>query len=145
MSSDATVIGAVLLLAVGTLALRLTGPLLRARVELSPQLQALIDRAVAVLFCALIATSTLLQDGHHAGVARLLGFSSRAFWPGDGRPSSWSWWPPPAPRRPCACLAPPDATTAQPRSRIVLWDKIVISGAAGCRATQRCENRVAYR
>lgn len=73
MSSDATVVGAVLLLAAGTLALRLTGPLLRARVELSPQLQALIDRSVAVLFCALIATSMLLQDGHPAGVARTAG------------------------------------------------------------------------
>jgi branched-subunit amino acid transport protein len=72
---DATVVGAVLLLAVGTLGLRLTGPLLRARVELSPQLEALIDRSVAVLFCALIATSTLLQDGHHAGVARTAGVS----------------------------------------------------------------------
>jgi branched-subunit amino acid transport protein len=75
VSFDATVVGAVLLLAVGTLALRLTGPLLRARVEPSPQLQALIDRSVAVLFCALIATSTLLQDDRYAGVARTAGVS----------------------------------------------------------------------
>jgi branched-subunit amino acid transport protein len=75
VSVDATVVGAVLLLAVGTLALRLTGPLLRARVDLSPQLQALIDTSVAVLFCALIATSTLLQDGHYAGSARTAGVS----------------------------------------------------------------------
>lgn len=73
VSLDATVFSAVLLLAISTLALRLAGPLLRARVELSPQLQALMDRSVAVLFCALIATSTLLQDGHPAGVARTTG------------------------------------------------------------------------
>jgi len=68
-----TFVVAVLLLAVGTLALRMTGPLLRTRVELSPRLQALLDTSVAVLFCALIATSTLLHAGHYAGAARTAG------------------------------------------------------------------------
>ncbi len=73
MTLDAPLIAAVLLLAGGTLALRLTGALLHTWVELTPTLRALIDTSVAVLFCALIATSTLLEDGHLVSVARPLG------------------------------------------------------------------------
>ena len=63
---------AVALLAVGTLALRLAGTVLRSRVDPSPRLLALVDRAVAVLFVALVATS-LLEAGSVAGVARPTG------------------------------------------------------------------------
>jgi hypothetical protein len=63
---------AVVLLAAGTLALRLTGTLLRTRVEPTPRVLALVDRAVAVLFAALVATS-LLEAGHFAGIARTAG------------------------------------------------------------------------
>jgi hypothetical protein len=63
---------AVALLAAGTLAFRLTGTLLRSRVEPTPAVLTLVDRAVAVLFAALVATS-LLEHGHVAGVARPVG------------------------------------------------------------------------
>ncbi len=62
----------VAVLAAGTLALRLTGTLLRSRVEPTPRVLALVDRGVAVLFAALVATS-LLQDGSLAGAARVAG------------------------------------------------------------------------
>jgi Branched-chain amino acid transport protein (AzlD) len=63
---------AVALLAAGTLAFRLAGTLLRSRVEPTPAVLTLVDRAVAVLFAALVATS-LLEHGHVAGVARPVG------------------------------------------------------------------------
>ena len=62
----------VALLAVGTLVFRLAGTLLRSRVEPTPAVRTLIDRAVAVLFAALVATS-LLEDGRIAGIARPAG------------------------------------------------------------------------
>jgi branched-subunit amino acid transport protein len=71
--STVQLLGAVLLLAAGTMALRLAGPWLRTRVELTPRLQASIATAVAVLFSAVIATSALLQDQGPAGLARPLG------------------------------------------------------------------------
>ena len=70
MTTDRDLVAAVLLLATGTLALRLAGPALRTRLELTPRLQALIAMSVAVLFCALITTSALLQPDGFAGVAR---------------------------------------------------------------------------
>jgi hypothetical protein len=63
---------AVAVLAVGTLAFRLAGTLLRSRFEPTPAVLVLVDRAVAVLFAALVATS-LLEHGHLAGVARPVG------------------------------------------------------------------------
>jgi hypothetical protein len=59
-------------LAVGTLVLRLAGTVLRTRVEPTPAVLTLVDRAVAVLFAALVATS-LLEHAHIAGVARPVG------------------------------------------------------------------------
>lgn len=70
MTADRDLIAAVLFLAAGTLALRLSGSLLRTRLELTPRLQALIAMSVAVLFCALIMTSALLGPDGFAGVAR---------------------------------------------------------------------------
>jgi branched-subunit amino acid transport protein len=66
-------LSAVLLLAVGTLLLRLTGPLLRARTALTPHLQTVLTTGVAVLFTAVVATSTLLEGQHLAGPARPAG------------------------------------------------------------------------
>ena len=63
---------AVAVLAVATLGFRLAGTLLRTRVEPTPAVLLLVDRAVAVLFAALVATS-LLEQGHLAGVARPAG------------------------------------------------------------------------
>jgi branched-subunit amino acid transport protein len=70
MTSSRALLLAVLALAAGTLAMRLTGPALRSRLELTPHLKAQIDRSVAVLFCALIATSTLLDGDTPAGATR---------------------------------------------------------------------------
>jgi hypothetical protein len=63
---------AVAVLAVGTLGFRLAGTALRTRVEPTPTVLTLVNRAVAVLFAALVATS-LLEHGHIAGVARPVG------------------------------------------------------------------------
>ncbi len=60
-------------LAVATYAIRLTGPLLRARVVLPPAVERLAGLAAVVLLAALVATTTLL-DGHEpAGLARPTG------------------------------------------------------------------------
>jgi hypothetical protein len=73
MIAPATLVLAAAILAVGTFACRLAGPVLRARVELSPRVEKLVAVAVAVVFAALIATVALL-DGHDlAGFARPAG------------------------------------------------------------------------
>jgi Branched-chain amino acid transport protein (AzlD) len=63
---------AVAVLAAGTLAFRLAGTVLRTRVEPTPGVLTLLNRGVAVLFAALVATA-LLEHGHIAGVARPVG------------------------------------------------------------------------
>lgn len=68
---------AVLVLAAGTYAFRLAGPLLRARLakahggeaELPPRLTELLSTAATVLLVALIATAALTDAGDFAGVA----------------------------------------------------------------------------
>lgn len=70
MTGGAVLLAAVLVLGAGTLALRLTGPALRSRLEPTPWLQAQIDRSVTVLLSALILTSALLDGRVAAGVAR---------------------------------------------------------------------------
>jgi branched-subunit amino acid transport protein len=60
-------------LAVGTLALRLAGVLLRARLTPSERVQELLDTGVAVLFSALIATSALIEAQEFVGWARPIG------------------------------------------------------------------------
>ncbi|GAA3856148.1 AzlD domain-containing protein [Saccharothrix violaceirubra] len=52
---------AVLVLAAGTYAFRLAGPLLRDRITLSPRLRDLLATAATVLLFALVATSTLTK------------------------------------------------------------------------------------
>jgi branched-subunit amino acid transport protein len=64
---------AVFALGVGTFAFRLAGPVLRARVELSPRVEKLMMTGVAVLFAALVATSTLVGANEFAGYARPAG------------------------------------------------------------------------
>jgi branched chain amino acid efflux pump len=51
---------AVFALGLGTFAFRVAGPVLRARVELSPRVEKLMMTGVAVLFAALVATATLI-------------------------------------------------------------------------------------
>ena len=56
-------------LVIGTFALRIAGPALRTRVTLSPRIDTLTTTAVAVIFVAIVATSTLLTDKNFAGFA----------------------------------------------------------------------------
>ncbi|MCZ4077415.1 AzlD domain-containing protein [Rhodococcus sp. H36-A4] len=58
-----------LALTVGTMLLRMIGPLLRSRVTLSPRIEMLSSTAVAVLFVALVATQALIVDTEFAGFA----------------------------------------------------------------------------
>jgi branched-subunit amino acid transport protein len=70
-------ITAILILAAGTYAFRLAGPLLRARLarahggeaELPPRLTEVLSTAATVLLVALIATSALTDGGSFAGIA----------------------------------------------------------------------------
>ncbi len=68
-----TLVLAVVVLGAGTFALRLAGPVLRARVEPSPRVERLLAVSVAVLFAALVATATLLEEHGFAGPARPAG------------------------------------------------------------------------
>jgi len=60
-------------LAVGTYAFRLTGPLLRHRVRIPDRLERLASTAAAVLLVALAATAALTQGHDFAGWARPAG------------------------------------------------------------------------
>ena len=68
---------AILILAVGTYAFRLAGPLLRTRLarahggdaELPPRLTELLSAAATVLLVALLATAALTDGGKFAGLA----------------------------------------------------------------------------
>ncbi|MFF7589193.1 AzlD domain-containing protein [Kitasatospora purpeofusca] len=64
---------AVLLLAAGTYAFRLAGPLLGSRLTVSDRLRHLLAVAAAVLLVALIATGALTQGHDFAGWARPAG------------------------------------------------------------------------
>lgn len=64
---------AIFVLAAGTFAFRIAGPLLAGRFEFSEAAQAWMANAATVLLAALIATSTLVQDGGFAGWARFAG------------------------------------------------------------------------
>lgn len=66
-------IAAILVLAVGTYTMRLSGVLLRDRLELSDSLQRLLPMAASALLAALAATATLTEDGGFAGIARPAG------------------------------------------------------------------------
>ncbi|MBD0689979.1 branched-chain amino acid transporter [Streptomyces sp. CBMA123] len=64
---------AVLLLAVGTYAYRVAGPLLGRRLALSERLRHLLTVAAAVLLVALVATGALTQGHGFSGWARPAG------------------------------------------------------------------------
>jgi branched-subunit amino acid transport protein len=66
-------IAAILALGVGTYAMRLSGVLLRDRLELSDSLQRLLPMAAAALLAALAMTAALTEDGGFAGIARPVG------------------------------------------------------------------------
>ncbi|MEU9833966.1 AzlD domain-containing protein [Streptosporangium sp. NPDC048047] len=64
---------AIAVLAAGTYAFRLAGPLLRGRMELPGRLRSLLPAATAVLLTALAATAALTEGGGFAGWARPAG------------------------------------------------------------------------
>ncbi|MBA3907703.1 MAG: AzlD domain-containing protein [Pseudonocardiales bacterium] len=64
---------AVLSLAGGTYLIRLSGLLLRGRVNVPPRVERYLDLGATALLVALVAVSTFTQDGGFAGWARPLG------------------------------------------------------------------------
>ncbi len=66
-------IAAILLLACGTYAFRITGPLLRDRFRPGPRVTRLLSVAASVLLVALVATSALTEGHEFAGWARPAG------------------------------------------------------------------------
>lgn len=73
MSTGTGLVLATVVLGVGTFAFRFAGPVLRARVPLSPRLERLMAVAVVVLLAALVATSSLTESHAFAGPARPAG------------------------------------------------------------------------
>ena len=66
-------IAAIIALAAGTYGMRLTGVLLRERLELSDRLQRLLPMAAVAMLAALAGTAALMADQAFAGVARPAG------------------------------------------------------------------------
>ncbi|MQM24341.1 AzlD domain-containing protein [Glycomyces albidus] len=56
-------------LAVGTFLIRLSGPFLRGRVEVTDRVETILRRSATVVLAALVATSAVLVDGAWAGWA----------------------------------------------------------------------------
>jgi branched-subunit amino acid transport protein len=73
LPSTASLVLGVAVLAVGTFAIRVAGPLLQARTELSDRARELTDTATVVLLSALVVTAALVEGGSPAGVARPVG------------------------------------------------------------------------
>ncbi|MCY1021318.1 AzlD domain-containing protein [Pyxidicoccus sp. MSG2] len=63
----------ILLLAAGTYAFRLAGPLLSQRIQVSAHVQRLLTLSAIALLSALVATATLTSNGGFGGVARPAG------------------------------------------------------------------------
>jgi branched-subunit amino acid transport protein len=64
---------AILALAGGTYAFRVTGPMLHARIQLGDRVRRLLSVAAGVLLVALVATAALTEGHGFAGWARLAG------------------------------------------------------------------------
>lgn len=73
MSQSLLVLAGIVVLAVGTYAFRLAGPLLRTRAEVSERIEALLADAAIVLLMAVLTTTALTQDQEFAGFARVAG------------------------------------------------------------------------
>jgi branched-subunit amino acid transport protein len=69
---------AVLVLAVGTYAFRIAGPVLRTRLHLTAHVEGLLADAATVLLVALVATSALVDGQVLAGWARPAGVAVAA-------------------------------------------------------------------
>lgn len=63
----------VIVLAIGTFAFRIAGPLLRDRITLPDRAKELMSAAATVLLFALVATATLTSNRHFAGWALPIG------------------------------------------------------------------------
>jgi branched-subunit amino acid transport protein len=68
-----TLVVATLVLGAGTFAFRFAGPVLRARIELSPRSERLMATAAVVLLAALVAITALTAGHEFAGIARPAG------------------------------------------------------------------------
>ena len=66
-------LAAILVLAAGTFAFRIAGPVARHRVELPERVERLLSDAAVVLLVALAATSALMVGQDFAGLARPAG------------------------------------------------------------------------
>jgi branched-subunit amino acid transport protein len=66
-------VAAILVLAVGTYTIRLSGVVLRDRLELSDTLQRVLPMAAGALLAALATTAALMEGAAFAGVARPAG------------------------------------------------------------------------
>jgi uncharacterized membrane protein len=73
MTAPMTLVIAVAVLGTGTFAFRFAGPVLRARVEISPRLETLMEVSAVVLLAALVATAALLDGQDFVGFARPAG------------------------------------------------------------------------
>jgi branched-subunit amino acid transport protein len=72
-ASDTALVAATAVLGAGTFAFRFAGPVLRARVRLSPRVERVVQVAVVVMLAALVATSALTEGHGAAGLARPAG------------------------------------------------------------------------
>ncbi|MEU9094385.1 AzlD domain-containing protein [Streptomyces sp. NPDC087901] len=73
MTNTPLLVGAMLVLAVGTYAFRLAGPALRSKVAFPPAVEKLMERSAVVLLAALVATAALFEAHEWVGVARPIG------------------------------------------------------------------------
>ena len=64
---------AIVVLAVGTYALRFAGPVLRSRITVSPAVSRYLTLAAVALLAALIGTAALLNGTEFVGIARPAG------------------------------------------------------------------------
>ena len=71
--TTSTLLAGTAVLAAGTFAFRLAGPLLGERLTLAPRTRQLIDASTVVLLTALVATAALIQGHGSAGIARPAG------------------------------------------------------------------------
>ncbi|GAA3496047.1 AzlD domain-containing protein [Streptomyces prasinosporus] len=76
-------VAVILVLAVGTYAFRLAGPVLHGRVELPARVRELLSAGAVVLLVALLATGALTEGGGFAGWARPAGVLAGGF---------LAWW-----------------------------------------------------
>ena len=73
MNDPVLLIVAIGVLAVGTFALRIAGPVLRTRIEVPERVESLLATAAVVLLTALVATAALTDGDGFGGVAKPAG------------------------------------------------------------------------